>query len=106
MICRNGEIIRPHVGGVPLGLLEERDYEEVAFQAQSGDVIVFYSDGVQDQTNLTEEEYGRSRLAQLIKQVSPLPAQQIADAILADLEQYKEDGVVADDQTVIVMKVS
>jgi sigma-B regulation protein RsbU (phosphoserine phosphatase) len=106
MICRDGEIIRPHVGGVPLGLLEERDYEEVAFEAQTGDVIVFYSDGVQDQTNLTEEEYGRSRLAQLIKQVSSLPAQEIADAILADLEQYKQDGVVADDQTVIVMKVS
>lgn len=106
MICRDGEIIRPHVGGVPLGLLEERDYEETAFQAQTGDVIVFYSDGVQDQQNLTEEEYGRCRLAQLIKQVCPLPAQEIADAILADLEQYKQDGVVADDQTVIVMKVS
>lgn len=106
MICREGHILRPHVVGVPLGLLEARDYEEVVFDARAGDVIVLYSDGVQDQQNLTEEEYGRSRLAQVIKQVSHLPAQQIVDAILADLERYQQEGAIADDQTVIVMKVS
>lgn len=106
MICRDGHILRPHVVGVPLGLLDARDYEEVVFEAKPGDVIVLYSDGVQDQQNLTEEEYGRSRLAQLIKQVSTLPAQEIVDAILADLQQYQQEGAIADDQTVIVMKVS
>ena len=106
LICREGNIIRPHIGGVPLGLLEDREYDEVTIPVQVGDVIVLYSDGVQDQQNLTEEEYGKCRLSQLIKQVSAQPAQGIADAILADLEQYKQDGVVADDQTVIVMKVS
>lgn len=106
MICRDGHILRPHVVGVPLGLLEARDYEEVVFEAKPGDVIVLYSDGVQDQQNLTEEEYGRSRLAQLIKQVCMLPAQEIVDAILADLQRYQQEGAIADDQTVIVMKVS
>ncbi|MEO8659322.1 MAG: SpoIIE family protein phosphatase [Bryobacteraceae bacterium] len=106
MVCRDGHILRPHVVGVPLGLLDDREYEELTFEAEPGDVIVLYSDGVQDQQNLTEEEYGRSRLAQLIKQVANLPAQVIVDTIMSDLDKYKQEGAIADDQTLIVMKVS
>src|SRR5579863_7405161 len=46
LIFRNGEVIRPKVEGVPIGLLEAREYEEVAVETQSGDVLLFYSDGV------------------------------------------------------------
>ncbi len=106
MVCREGHIIRPHVVGVPVGLLDEREYEELVFQAQSGDVIVFYSDGVQDQQNLTEDDYGRCRLAKQVVQSCHLPAQAIVDAIFADLDRYASEGVLADDQTLIVMKVS
>ena len=36
MICRGGEILKIRVEGVPLGLLESREYEEVDFQARAG----------------------------------------------------------------------
>src|SRR4030095_9757406 len=39
MICRNGEILKFRAEGVPLGLLEAREYEEIAFQTQPGDTI-------------------------------------------------------------------
>ena len=32
MICRGGEIIKPKVEGVPAGLLDNREYEEVIFE--------------------------------------------------------------------------
>ena len=48
MICRGAEILKIRVEGVPLGLLDAREYEEVTFQAQAGDVIVLYSDGITD----------------------------------------------------------
>src|SRR5436190_18341526 len=51
MICRNGEILDYSVEGVPLGLLEDRDYEEIQFQTQPGDTLVLYSDGIPDQLN-------------------------------------------------------
>ena len=35
MICRNGEILKPKVEGVPIGLLEDREYEEVASRSRS-----------------------------------------------------------------------
>src|SRR5262249_45086138 len=34
VICRAGEIIKPRVEGVPAGLLDNREYEEVVFEVQ------------------------------------------------------------------------
>ncbi len=39
----------PRIEGIPLGLLEDRAYDEIVFQAQPNDLILLYSDGVEDQ---------------------------------------------------------
>ncbi|MBI5083124.1 MAG: GAF domain-containing protein, partial [Acidobacteria bacterium] len=62
LVCRGGHILQPHASGVPVGLLENIDYDETPFEAEAGDVFVLYSDGVQDQLNPAGEEYGRRRL--------------------------------------------
>src|SRR4029077_5025141 len=57
MVCRGGEILKVRVEGVPLGLLPDRDYEEISFQARDGDLIVLFSDGVSDHLDGGGEEY-------------------------------------------------
>jgi Serine phosphatase RsbU, regulator of sigma subunit len=106
MVSRNGQILRLNAAGVPLGLLEGREYEEVRFEAQPGDIILLYSDGIQDEANLSDEEYGRCRLAQLLTQVGAESAQGIVDAVLRDLDQYGEGRPPLDDQTLIALKVT
>ncbi len=59
--------------GVPLGLLPDRDYEEISFQAHADDVIVLYSDGIQDHLGPGGDEYGRWRLAKVVRAHSKLP---------------------------------
>jgi sigma-B regulation protein RsbU (phosphoserine phosphatase) len=51
MICRNCEILNLDATGLPVGLLERAEYDELEFAARAGDVILLYSDGVSDQTN-------------------------------------------------------
>ena len=67
MICRGNDILKIRVEGVPLGLLDAREYEEVTFQAEPGDTIVLYSDGITDHINPSGTEFGRGRLAQLVR---------------------------------------
>jgi phosphoserine phosphatase RsbU/P len=105
MVCRCGERIRIAVEGIPLGLLESREYDEVTFKAQKGDVLVLYSDGVQDQLNLAEEEYGRHRLFKAIKPACDLPPREIVDAVFADLDQHMTGMPFTDDQSLIAIKV-
>src|SRR5579863_7106767 len=61
LMFRDGEPVKIKVEGVPLGLLDEREYDEKIFDAQPGDLILLNSDGVLDQVDSKEEEYGRPR---------------------------------------------
>ncbi len=103
LICRGDEILRMRVEGVPLGLLDSREYEEVPFQAESGDVIVLYSDGITDQINTEGVEYGRARLAALVRAQCPKSPAQIITEIFRDLDKFAIHAF--DDQTLFVMKV-
>jgi phosphoserine phosphatase RsbU/P len=105
LICRQGEIIQPNVEGVPVGLLEDREYDEVSFDAQPGDVMLLYSDGIQDQHGPHEEEYGRTQLAKAFKQLYKEPARKIAEGIFADLDKYMGHEAVFDDQTIIAIRI-
>jgi sigma-B regulation protein RsbU (phosphoserine phosphatase) len=103
MICRAGEILKVRVEGIPIGLLETREYEEVTFQAQAGDVIVLYSDGITDHLNAAGIEFGRGRLAQVVRSHCHVSAQGLIDAIFSEMDKFSM--VAFDDQSIFVMKV-
>ena len=103
MICRGGEILKMRVEGVPLGLLDSREYEEVPFQAQLGDTIVLYSDGITDHVNATGTEYGRGKLGAVVRGNYTRPAATIVSAIFEDLDAFATEAF--DDQTVFAMRV-
>jgi sigma-B regulation protein RsbU (phosphoserine phosphatase) len=105
MVFRNGQPIKFRVEGVPLGLLEDRDYEEVLLQTQPGDAIVLYSDGIPDQLNRQGEEYSRSRLSKVVRANCHLPSQEITGKIFADLDGFSARAAKFDDQTLLVIKV-
>jgi sigma-B regulation protein RsbU (phosphoserine phosphatase) len=103
LVCRNREILKPRVEGVPLGLLDTREYEEVVFQAHRGDTLVLYSDGVTDHLSPDGQDYGRHRLSEVVRRMCDQPAQAIVAEILADLDRF--NTAPFDDQTVLVLKV-
>jgi sigma-B regulation protein RsbU (phosphoserine phosphatase) len=105
LICRQGEIIKPRVEGIPAGMLDHREYEELVFDAQPGDLILLNSDGITDQLNPREEEFGHGHLARSLRRLCGQSAQSVADQILADLDQFTAGAPAFDDQTMLVLKV-
>src|SRR5262249_53742869 len=98
MISRRSEILKVRVEGVPLGLLAAREYEESAFQAEPGDTIVLYSDGITDHLNPAGREFGRGRLAEAVRAGQDLSAEDLVSNILQALDAWSTDAF--DDQTV------
>src|ERR1051326_9284857 len=78
MVCRGRKILKPKIEGVPIGLLEDREYEEVDLALEPGDTVLFYSDGVEDQVNPQDEDYSRARLMRFLKKHCNLTPQQLA----------------------------
>jgi len=105
MILRNGEIIKPKAEGVPIGLLEDRQYEETEFLAEIGDTILFFSDGVEDQLNAREEDYSRLRVIRMLKKHGAESPATFAKAMFVDLDKFRDGTPITDDQSIVVMRV-
>lgn len=104
MVCRGGNILKIQVEGVPLGLLPDRDYDEITFQAQTDDLIVLFSDGVSDHLSVKGDEYGRGRLAQVVRRCAHQTPHEVVQEIFRDLEEFNTERF--DDQTLIVIRVA
>jgi sigma-B regulation protein RsbU (phosphoserine phosphatase) len=105
IVFRRGEAMDLNVGGVPIGLLDNRDYEEADLTLDPGDVVVLYSDGVEDQPNAKGEEFGRARIIKLLKKHEDAPPKKIADAVMVCLDSFRRATPIFDDQSVVVLRV-
>lgn len=105
IFCRGGENVTVKAEGFPLGMFPSATYEEFNVATQPGDAIVFVSDGILDAENEKGDMYGEDRLAALLCGSRELPAQHIADAILADVTRFQGSKDRFDDETIIVLRV-
>jgi sigma-B regulation protein RsbU (phosphoserine phosphatase) len=104
LIVRNKKIVNVQITGVPIGLLEDRTYDEVDFAAQPGDLVVLYSDGVEDQLS-DDGDYGRERLEKVLLKTCARSPQQVIAAIFDDIDAFRGGTVLTDDQSVIAARV-
>ena len=103
--CRAGQSSTIRAEGFPLGLFPDVVYDEHRIEAEPGDAIIFVSDGILDAENAQGDMYGDERLAGLLCASRGLPAEDIADAILADVARFQGSQDRFDDETIIVLRV-
>jgi len=106
LFCRNGEITIVEALGLPLGLFDDAQYDELTVPAAPGDVFVFFSDGILDAAGPDGEQFGRARLERLVAQTWAASAEEIAGSIITAVNQYSAGADPFDDQTVVVLKVT
>jgi hypothetical protein len=93
-------------GAPPLGTFLETAYETVRRPLMSGDLLVFYTDGLVEARNAGGQEYGDARLQRAVARAADSrTARQVRDAILGDLSNFKGDEEQADDLTVVVVRL-
>ncbi len=105
IICRGGQILKQRVEGIPIGLLDDIQYDENIFDAEPGDIIMLYSDGIFDQVNSAGEEFGRRPLYQCLEARWRESPSEIVDAVFGEWDRVRAGAELSDDQTVIILKV-
>jgi sigma-B regulation protein RsbU (phosphoserine phosphatase) len=105
IFCRSCDPVSVRAEGFPLGMFPNVIYDELTVATQPEDVIVFISDGILDAENAEGEMYGQERLAGLLCNRREQAAQEIADAVLADVSRFQGERERFDDETIIVLKV-
>jgi len=107
LLIHDGQVSEVNVGGMPLGLLPEAEYEEVRLTLTPGDVVVFASDGIHEAMNKDLEEFGIARLKSILAGVNPAdPGYTVAQKIVKATDEHTGAGRTAhDDRTLLVLRV-
>jgi sigma-B regulation protein RsbU (phosphoserine phosphatase) len=105
-ICRGGKVEIPVISGVPLGLIEGSEYENLTLPVEPGDLIVLVSDGITEATDRARVQYGDERLPQIVEAHSKASASGLLDTIFSDVAMFAAGGRQDDDRTVIVAKIT
>src|SRR5678815_3845765 len=91
-------------GGLPLGIKPDADYREGRTQLLPGDVLVIYSDGVTEAVSPTGEEFGPTRLYEVVSRNVTSSAAGIRDRIESALTKFAQGTAAADDITLVIVK--
>jgi sigma-B regulation protein RsbU (phosphoserine phosphatase) len=108
LLVHNGEVTEVNVGGMPLGLLPEAEYDEVTLSLSPGDMVIFASDGIHESMNKEQEEFGVDRLKALLSTVMPNdPGYKVAQRIVKATDEHTGPGRLPhDDRTLLVLRVT
>ncbi|MCI0471064.1 MAG: SpoIIE family protein phosphatase [Candidatus Aminicenantes bacterium] len=95
--------------GIALGLKQGEAYrasiKEESIEIESGDIFVFYTDGVTEAMNMKHEIFGERRLLGIIEKYSGFPPRQIEERIIEAVREFSGDEPQHDDFTMVIVKI-
>ena len=110
VIRRDGSCEWLNKGGVMLGIFPDDmitnmpPFEQETTQLASGDIILFYTDGVTETTNIDDELYGETRLQTTATRLRNESADAICHAIYNEVIEFQGEAEQFDDLTLMVLK--
>ena len=93
--------------GFPLGLFPEVTYEEFTLSTRTGDLIVFFSDGIVDAENATGEMFGEERLCSLLQHTpaATSSSNSAIETIMEAVARFQSGTDHFDDETLVILRV-
>jgi serine phosphatase RsbU (regulator of sigma subunit) len=106
IIIRNNEtIIHLSNVGLLLGVVPNATYEQSTINLETGDTLLFYTDGIVETRNALGEEFGEDRLIDFCKKYINLEVNNFRKNILATLDKFSNSNI-DDDISLIVISVN
>jgi sigma-B regulation protein RsbU (phosphoserine phosphatase) len=105
LYCHDGKIEQIDVTGLPLGLFDEAEYDELQFKAKPGDMFVFFSDGIMDARNRHGHSFGSERVEAIVAGCVEKSADCVVKEIFKAVTEHAAGVDAFDDQTVVAIKV-
>jgi serine phosphatase RsbU (regulator of sigma subunit) len=92
--------------GFPIALDDDiADFiNEVSIELEPGDGVVLYTDGIPEAYDIDKQQYGIEQMCEVISKNWHLSAEEIKQAIVADVRRHIGTQKVFDDITLLVLK--
>ncbi len=91
-------------GGIPVGVLDHFNYEEGVVEFGKGDVLMIFSDGIQDAVDPAGTRFGVERIKEVAGKCLGSSAETIVSTVFKEIARHVSDTPQFDDMTLIVAK--
>ena len=105
LLWKDGHVEQIQLTGFPIGIFDDATYEEWSVSLTSGDILLFFSDGLTEASNREGKFFGTGRIKELLEANAHMNSSELADRLLEEVEKFTQGGAITDDRTLVVMKV-
>jgi sigma-B regulation protein RsbU (phosphoserine phosphatase) len=105
LLYKDGRCGKIELTGFPLGIFEDVTYDEWGVTLESGDILVFHSDGIAETSNSEGQFFGMERLRKIVEDHHELTASELIDRVFDDVDWFSHNAPLSDDRTLVVVKV-
>jgi serine phosphatase RsbU (regulator of sigma subunit) len=99
----NGDFLEM-IPNAPIGLFPGLEYEGEQVASIKGRPLFIYTDGLNEAENLQQEQFGDNRLLDFLRNAQFDSAQDVIEAIKADVEQHRNGAEPNDDLTMMCIR--
>jgi sigma-B regulation protein RsbU (phosphoserine phosphatase) len=105
LLLRKGEVISlPDVGGFPIAIVDDAEYDEGCIELQPQDRVCLFSDGIVEQTDASDDEqFGTPRIAELLMGSRSASATDAAKGVVAALGKWSGGRAFTDDVSLVIL---
>jgi len=94
--------------GMGIGLKDQGVFdkvlEEVQIDTKQGDIVLLYTDGLVEAMNQYKEQFGLEKVKSILKHNSTDSAECIINKLMQGVSMFRQDTVIHDDLTMIMLK--
>ncbi len=90
--------------GVDEGAVFERVTKDQEVELSAGDCVLFYTDGVREAMDSSEEEFGMERMSECFRMAAPLGSEAVLSRMQEELRQFTGEGPQMDDITLVAIE--
>jgi sigma-B regulation protein RsbU (phosphoserine phosphatase) len=94
----------PKAPGTVVGMMEDLPFGTLTATLAPGDTLMFFSDGVNEAMNEAKELFSVARTGDFLKDAPKNSAEELTNAVIAEVKRYTGIAPQADDITVLVVR--
>ncbi len=105
VVRANGTVDYLREGGMVVGMFPSVKFDRGHVRMEPGDIFVACTDGITEAMNAQDDEFGSQRLIDLVARERSLPAAEIVQSVLTEVDHFSRGGTHEDDRVILIMKV-
>ena len=89
---------------LPLGLIAGTSYSQTAVQLEVGDLLLLYTDGINESCDESGQQLGLDRLLSIARSLPTESAAAAGQGLLSAIQRFRGAAPAADDETVVALQ--